>query len=319
MFKTCRSCNIQFEITDEDLKFYEKVSPSFGGKKYLIPPPSLCPHCRVQRRMAFRNDRSLYQRKCDKSGELFVSLYQPDSPFAIYKASEWYKDDWDPLDFGQEFDFSKSFFQQFYELMLKVPRLGMTTVNMENSDYCPYSSDAKNCYLDIAAEGNEDCYYNLFVKYSKNIVDSTFVYNSELNYECINSYNIYNCKYGMYLDNCSDCVFCFDLKGCKNCIFSNNLRQKEYFIFNKQYSKEDYEKQLKELNLSSYQNLQNNIELWKENMGTAIHRDVYTLNCENCDGNDIKNSKNCHNVSTLLIVRILSICMMCLRRRIVWI
>jgi hypothetical protein len=43
MEKSCKNCQQAFEITDEDLKFYEKVSPVFGGKKYLIPEPSLCP------------------------------------------------------------------------------------------------------------------------------------------------------------------------------------------------------------------------------------------------------------------------------------
>jgi hypothetical protein len=27
--KTCKHCNISFEITDKDLEFYEKVSPIF--------------------------------------------------------------------------------------------------------------------------------------------------------------------------------------------------------------------------------------------------------------------------------------------------
>ena len=64
MFKTCKNCNSNFEITDEDLKFYEKVSPEFNGKKCLIPAPTLCSDCRQQRRLSFRNERNLYKREC---------------------------------------------------------------------------------------------------------------------------------------------------------------------------------------------------------------------------------------------------------------
>jgi hypothetical protein len=73
--KICKHCSCKFDITDKDLEFYEKVSPSFpsqdskesGLKKYLIPTPSLCPQCREQRRMSWRNERNLYKRKCDFS------------------------------------------------------------------------------------------------------------------------------------------------------------------------------------------------------------------------------------------------------------
>jgi hypothetical protein len=81
--KTCKQCNSSFLITDKDLEFYDKVSPSFPKSslvplikgearneqgdfiKHQIPPPTLCPDCRQQRRLSFRNERNLYKRKCD--------------------------------------------------------------------------------------------------------------------------------------------------------------------------------------------------------------------------------------------------------------
>jgi hypothetical protein len=41
-----KQCQISFDITPDDLAFYDKVSPVFNGKKELIPPPTLCPECR---------------------------------------------------------------------------------------------------------------------------------------------------------------------------------------------------------------------------------------------------------------------------------
>ena len=75
MQKTCKQCQQQFEITEDDLKFYDKVSPIFGGEKYQIPPPTLCPECRQQRRLVFDNVRTLYTRKSDVSGQEIVSRF----------------------------------------------------------------------------------------------------------------------------------------------------------------------------------------------------------------------------------------------------
>lgn len=37
MNHNCKQCSNKFEVTDDDLKFYEKISPVIGGVKYGIP------------------------------------------------------------------------------------------------------------------------------------------------------------------------------------------------------------------------------------------------------------------------------------------
>jgi hypothetical protein len=127
--KTCRHCQIDFPITDKDLEFYEKVSPIFAGKKYQIPTPTLCPDCRAQRRFAFRNERKLYKRKCDATGRDIISIYSPDKPFTVYSQDFWWSDKWNALEYGVDFDFERTFFVQFDELMKKVPQIAL------NNDY----------------------------------------------------------------------------------------------------------------------------------------------------------------------------------------
>jgi hypothetical protein len=61
--KICKQCNSSFEITDKDLEFYDKISPTFNGEKFEIPAPTLCSDCRQQRRIVWRNERKLYRRK----------------------------------------------------------------------------------------------------------------------------------------------------------------------------------------------------------------------------------------------------------------
>jgi len=108
--KKCRISGKDFFVTNRDLEFYEKISPVFAGKKYLIPSPTLCPDERQRRRLSFRNERKFYHRKCDKTGNQMISIYSPDKPFTIYDQKIWWGDDWSPNEYGLDFDFNKNFF-----------------------------------------------------------------------------------------------------------------------------------------------------------------------------------------------------------------
>jgi hypothetical protein len=84
--KICKHCGVAFDITDKELEFYEKISPVFPSldskgesrlEKYLIPCPTLCPDCRQQRRMVFRNFMKLYTIKSSNSDTTILSMYKP--------------------------------------------------------------------------------------------------------------------------------------------------------------------------------------------------------------------------------------------------
>lgn len=282
--ENCKNCSGSFKVLEKEKQLFERMN---------LPEPTWCPDCRNQRRQMFRNDRVFYHRKCDLTGKQFISMYHPDCPYTVYQQSDWYGDKWNPMDYGRNFDFSRPFFEQFDELMREVPRLGIDIVNCENSDYCNYCGDDKNCYLDIAGEANEDCYYNLFVKYSKDVVDCTFAYNCTLCYECVNCYDCYACQNSVYCDNCSDCLYCFDLIGCKNCLFFHGLRNKQYYIFNEKKTKQEYEEYLKGLQIGSHSQRRKLAEGWRFFcLKNAVYRANYHLNCENCSGNNLKNCKS---------------------------
>ena len=140
---------MSFTITDKDIEFYDKMSPIFNEKKYQILTPTFCPDCRQQRRLTRRNERKLYKRNCDASGKQIISNYSEDKPYKIYDQKIWRSDKWDPMEYSQQYDFSKKFFQQFDELMKNVPQCSLTNFNNDNSDYANYMNDSKNCYLDF--------------------------------------------------------------------------------------------------------------------------------------------------------------------------
>ncbi|MBI3626983.1 hypothetical protein HY224_02980, partial [Candidatus Uhrbacteria bacterium] len=147
---TCQSCKKSFQIFPEDLEFYEKLG---------VPAPTFCPECRMIRRMAIRNEHTLYSRTCDLCGENIISMYAPDSPFVVYCVDCWNSDKWDPEKYARDYDFSRTFFAQFREFMEKVPRISLYQHINEKSDYTNYSVYLKNSYLVFGGHHYEDCMY----------------------------------------------------------------------------------------------------------------------------------------------------------------
>ncbi len=291
--KTCTQCSADFEVTKEDLKFYDKISPVFAGQKFNILSPKKCPECRYQNRIAFRNERKLYQRKCDATGRSIISIYSPDTPYIVYDQEVWWGDEWSGLDYGRNFDFSKTTTQQIQELYADVPHASLYTTNVENSYYTNFALNQKNCYLIFGAGNNEDCMNGKFIVDSKDVFDGLAVYSSELSYEGVSSEKCHGCKFFTNCRNCSECLMVEDCSACKNCIGCFGLRNKQYCVFNTQYSKQDYKRFAQEyVNLTQKKifSLKNGLNELKAELP---HVSSHIYNSENCTGESIYNSKNC--------------------------
>ena len=206
--KNCRNCNLPFVIKEEDLVFLAKISPVFNNKKYLITPPAFCPDCRQQRRLMPINDINLFRRKCDATGKEIVSTYRSSSPYKIYDQEYWWSDRWEPLRYGQDFDFGRPFFEQFHQLSLAVPRPNIFTAYQYDIN-CSYTNGAgknKNCYLIFDADYCQDTYYSYAVNRTINCIDCHRARECELCYEAVDSKNCYNCKYIQNSNNCAATV-----------------------------------------------------------------------------------------------------------------
>ncbi len=295
--KTCQQCQSLFEVTDQDHQFYDKVSPIFNGKKYLIPEPTLCPDCRRQRRLSFRNERFLYHRKCDLTGRQIISAYSSDKPYKTYQSDEWFSDKWDPLAYGRDFDFSRPFFEQFAELKKEVPRMALVTSPQAadyNCSYINFAGHSKNCYMTFDSDYNEDSYYTKVLKHSKSCMDCSFVHESEQCYECVDCYNCYRLFFSENSSQCSDSAFLKNCVGCKHCFFCSNLIQKEYCIYNKQYTKTEYEKIIQSLNFSSHAKLEKIRQDFAAFILRFPQKALHTLKVENSIGDYISNAQNCY-------------------------
>ena len=294
MKKNCKKCKLQYEITDSDLLFYDKVSPVFNGKKYQIPAPTMCPDCRQQRRLSFRNERKLYKRKCDLMGKDIVSIYSPDKKTQVYEHSEWYSDKWDPIEYGENFDFGKSFFKQFSQLHDNIPRPSLRINSNENSDYVNLASYNKNTYLVVAASNNVDSYYSTYLQRCNNVVDCCFIFDSEFCYNCIDTYKCYKLSNSVFSNNCSDSSFLYNCQGCKNCFACVNLINKDFHIFNVPYEKKEYEMKLEEVLKNS--NYQQKIQFQFENLKNSLPQKLCSgIQNENVSGDHIFFSKNSLN------------------------
>lgn len=241
-----------------------------------------------------RNEYNLYRRTSALSNKPLVSVYSPESNYKVFSISEWFSDDWNAIDYGRDFDFSKPFFEQFHVLQLDVPHACMMAMDNENSDYTTGTGYCRNCYLINSAEYDEDCWYGKLLQRCKNAVDCSYAYDCELIYECFNVEKCYNCKYVYNSQNTSDSWFCDNLKNCRNCFLCSNLVGKEYHFGNQKLSREDYDNKVSEI-LSSPEKFKKAMADFDEMRKKRIYKYANVLNCENCTGDFLLNSKNCED------------------------
>jgi len=220
----CKQCHSQFEITDRDREFYEKID---------VPAPTWCPECRQIRRLLWRNERTLYQVKCVLCNKQIISSYDANGPYQSVCVQCYYSDKWNPLRYGQDFDFNRPFFEQFDELMKKTPQLNTVSEGNENCDYSNCIGHSKDCYLCFASWESEKTMYSRWSFQNKECADVFRSKACQLSYELINSVNCYNTQHVQDSENCTDSFFLENCKNCINCFGCKNLNNKENQIFNK--------------------------------------------------------------------------------------
>ncbi len=282
--RNCQNCKKDFTIEPDDFGFYEKMK---------VPPPTWCPECRMVRRLAWRNERNLFRRTDAHTGKDSFSGIPPESSIQTYETTYWYSDEWDALEYGVEYDFSRPFFEQFLELFKRVPIMAKSSAGfMINSDYCNEAGRLKNAYLCFDADFIEDSAYLVKVTNVKNSFDSHELIDDELCYECVMVYKSYQTFFSVDCESCVDVWFSKGLRGCTNCFGCVNLRGKSYYFFNEPLSKEEYERRIFEMNLSSYQSIvhirEKVLEFWQQFPVKYYHG---TRNL-NCTGDRISDSKN---------------------------
>ena len=229
--RQCQNCKKDFTIESEDFNFYEKIK---------VPPPTWCSECRMTRRMLLRNERIFYHRNCDLCGKKIISVFS-EKNIKIYCQTCWWSDEWNPGKYALDYDFSKSFFEQYLNLFINIPQINLNgDISNKKSDYVNYIVQANNTYFCFGGGYMENVMFSNVGIRMKDSADIFFSSDCELCYEIMNCSKCYRVFYGNNLQECVDSYFLQDCVNCNECILSTNLRNKSYFFKNKQYKKEEY-------------------------------------------------------------------------------
>lgn len=284
--RNCQNCKKTFEIEPDDFSFYEKIK---------VPPPTWCPLCRMNRRLAFGNAWNVYFRNCNKCDKRVLTMYRPDNTVKVFCDPCWWADTWDGTEYAMEYDPNRNFLEQWRELRDKTPHFAKDALytTLKNCDYTNSIAFSKDCYLTFWADYCENAYYSSILNTVKDSVDVSRAYKSELCYE---SMGIGMSNKLFFCDTCDDCVdvwFSRNCYGCINCVGCVNLRGQSYMIFNQKYSKEEYFEKIKEFKLDTREGLEAMQLKANEFWATLPYRE-YTGNPQNLNvsGDYIFESKN---------------------------
>lgn len=285
--KNCQSCKQDFTIESDDSAFYEKMK---------VPAPTWCPECRQWRRLSYCNERYLYQNVCGLCNKKIISAYPQGTAFPVYCLDCYRGDSWDAFSYGKDYDFSKTFFEQFWDLKNKVPRAERVIQgDPAGNNYCNRASYNKNCYLLVRANYNENSFYSFNLWDSHDSADCYNVHRSELAYECIDSLDCYHIQYSQECRQCRDSYFLFDCRNCTECIGCAGLRNKQYYILNQPYTKEEYKKEQEKLDLDTKRGIEDFAIKFKRVLKNTIREASIFTNCVDSSGNWLTDCKNVKN------------------------
>ena len=282
----CKNCQKDFVIEPDDFGFYERIG---------VPAPQLCPECRMQRRLAFNNLLSLHKRPCDLCGEDSISLFAPNARYKVYCQKCWWSDDWDPFEYGKDFDFSRPFFEQFDELLHEVPLLGLSLDYPSNIN-SPYNNECgplKNCYLLFYGVECEETATGFYLVQAKNLLDTSLAMWSQWCYDCRNIAKNNRCIGVENTTESIDCAFLRNCRNCQNCFGSANLKNKKFVFFNEQLTKNEYETRIANYDLGSYAGYKKAKADAKTHWAKYPPKPIWMDFSVNCTGNYIFDSKNC--------------------------
>ncbi len=286
--KACQNCKQNFTIDAADFDFYQKIT---------VPAPTFCPDCRLQRRMTYRNERTLYKDICDLCKKPMLSMYSPDKPYTVYCKDCWYGDGWDAFQYGREYDFSRNFFEQFQDLLKVVPRLNLMYIQQNTGcEFANFVANVKNAYLSYSIVVGENIYYCRSVDASRDAFDSLNSKELERCYENIDSAHNYESLYMIRSRDCVGSKFLFDCVNCQSCFMSSNLRSRQYVFRNQQLTKEQYEAELAKVKFGSIAEIRQLRAEFKKLVGSSLHKFANALKAVASTGDNISNVKNAIHV-----------------------
>lgn len=292
LIRTCRVTGKEFVVPEAEQDLLNRIPQLYRVIKEPLPLPKIHPFEYWRRYACFYNDTLLYKGTSALSGKPTLSTFAPNSELKICTVDEISNDEVDNIEFGRPYDFSRPFFEQWYDVYRACYHLPVWNIENDNSDYVSGTMRVKDCYLCFTAVESVNSMYCLHLLSSNDCVDCLGTVRSQYCYGCVDVQNCYECRHCQDCENCHECFGSRDLKGCRNCFGCVGLRHLSYCIYNEQKSKAEFEEFMFEQNLGHKGMCALALDKCA-NFIAAQDRDVNLIvACEDSSGAYLKHCKN---------------------------
>ncbi len=283
----CKQCSKTFVITSSDQQFYNQMS---------VPVPQICSACRMQRRLAWRNERTFYKGGCAKCKKHIVSQFSPEEGLLVYCETCYWNDSWSGQDYARDFDFTRTFGEQFNDLNRAVPHMAMIHTESQNCEYTHLAANNKDCYMIIESSNNEQCSYCYWIQRSTNCMDTSFTDGGQLLYETDSATNCYKVFYSQNVSDCMESYFLRNCRNVKNSFGCVNISNKQFYILNEPHTESEYTRYIENLQLNTWSGTQQAKKIF-ENFSIKQPRQYAEIrSSENVTGNYLQHANNCREV-----------------------
>lgn len=285
--KNCRKCNKEFILDEDDISFYKKMK---------VPNPEVCPDCRFKMRAIWRNETTLYTgKKCDLCQKNIVTMYNPKLPYKVYCSNCYRGDKWNSKSYALDYDFNKTFFEQFNELLINVPKNQLFAASSYgpniNSEFVNASALLKDCYLVFNTGPAENSMYSRGLDDTNEVLDAYFSTKDELCYEIINTHESSRVIFSKDIKNSVSIYLSEDLSGCINCFGCVGLRNKSNCIYNQQVTKEEFSNFINNFQ-GSYKRMVEALEKFNNFRLQFPKKENHNISTINSIGDYLNNTKN---------------------------
>src|SRR3989344_3504964 len=233
--RICAETGTKFVVSQREFDLYKSLD---------MPLPMVAPWVRFRRLRSFMAGFDLFKRQTD-SGELLISMYDPESPAKLWPNKEWFSDKFVATDYARDCDTSRSFFDQYKEFSWNIPRPAINQdPNSENSAWALYDLQSRDCYFVYGGLNSQGLNYSDFCADAKYSTDCTALVNSEWCYEAVQCTDSSHIFYSERCEACLEMYFSYQCESCSYCFGCTNLVHKKYCWFNEQLTEGEYKKRL---------------------------------------------------------------------------
>lgn len=292
--RVCELTGEKWLMTDEEIGWY---------KKFNVPPSKRSPLARTRLRCGFWTGFSWWNHKDPNTGKTLISYVHPATGLKVLADKEWHANDFSSI--YREVDPSKSFFDQFRELQLRIPYPASRNVVEPENSIAAVSMGDRNSYFVLGCKSEDSLFsiwvdglsHSAMVNNAKNIVNSYFVDNAR---------NVHNSVYVRDSADVINSAFIFLSVDVDSCFGATNAYHKKYIWFDEQLTKGEWERRRAEVDFSCRKTYEAYLEkfhelvahtVWPENMSDRVENVTGEYNY---DSHDLSQCYSCVHQSSNL-------------------